>query len=280
DNLEMNSVKKVIEEMFGPEEVLDDEISDLREISDLQLITEATRIPTPKLRPSHPLQLQSIYWYNDHDYWIWWNQNDKNDLENLLQKLTNNPKAMIQVPWCDFCNKQKAYSQVTCYGKSHGSRDNYWYFYGCFECTDYGDLQAFKCGDCVKFDKELAEKEAAAAAATSETNSDNDENWETNSDGETVLELNEQQQQQNDIIVQIQIVAAGDANTTANVIVNDATDDGNDGNDGNGEEAIVMSAQISNGDDVLIPADASDDGNSSIRIESDDEENYNIVIVA
>ncbi|CAG8776895.1 10365_t:CDS:2, partial [Racocetra fulgida] len=43
-----------------------------------------------------------------------------------------------------------------------------------------------------------------------QTNSDTDE--ETNSDGETILELNEQQLLQNDIIVQIQIVAAGDAN--------------------------------------------------------------------
>ncbi|CAG8843148.1 3339_t:CDS:1, partial [Racocetra persica] len=41
---------------------------------------------------------------------------------------------------------------------------------------------------------------------------------------------------------------------------------------------VVMSAQISNGDDVLIPTDASDDGNSSIRTESDDDENYNVVI--
>ncbi|CAG8515419.1 27282_t:CDS:2, partial [Racocetra persica] len=190
DKLEMSSVKKVIEEMFGPEEVLDDAISDS------QLIIEATRIPitdtdettnaetpTPKLRPSHPLQLQTIYWYNDHDNWIWWVPKDKDDLENFLQKLTNNPKVTIQAPWCDFCNKQRASSQVTCYGKSHGSRDNYWYFYGCFECTDYGELQAFKCDDC-----------------------------ETNSDGETILELNEQQLLQNDIIVQIQIVAAGDAN--------------------------------------------------------------------
>ncbi|CAG8761214.1 24569_t:CDS:2 [Dentiscutata erythropus] len=257
DHLEMSSVKNVIEEMFGPEEVLDEEISDF------QLIIEATRypitdtddttsaeipttnaeIPTPKLRPSHPLQLQTIYWYCDHDLWIWWKPNDKNDLETLLQKLTNNPKASIQVPWCDFCNKQKASSQVTCYGKSHGNGDNYWYFYGCFECTEYCDLQAFKCNDC---------------------------NWETNSDGETFLELNEQQRQQNDIIVQIQIVAAGDANAPANVAVNDTTDDGN-GNDG--DETAVINAQINSGDDVLIPADANDDGNASTRTEGDDDEN-------
>ncbi|KAF0515518.1 chondroitin sulfate proteoglycan 4-like [Gigaspora margarita] len=283
DHLEMSSVKNVIEEMFGPEEVLDEEISDL------QLIIEATRypitdtddttnieIPTPKLRPSHPLQLQTIYWYCDHDLWIWWKPSDKNDLETLLQKLTNNPKATIQVPWCDFCNKRPANAQVACFGDSHGkNRDNYWYVYGCFECTDYCEIQAFKCDDCVKFD--LAEKKAAdaadaaaPAAATSETNSDTDENWETNSDGETFLELNEQQRQQNDIIVQIQIIAAGDENAPANVVVNDTTDDGN-GNDG--DETAVINAQINSGDDVLIPADANDDGNASTRTEADDDEN-------
>lgn len=127
-------------------------------------------------RVDHLCKLQTIYWYLDHDKWTWWTKTDKIDLENTLKRISKNSRASVQVPWCDFCNKQPASFQIRCVGNSHPRNNNYnnnnsnnnnvfidnsnsnnWFYYGCFECTDSGNLPDYKCKDCIMSQNREAE---------------------------------------------------------------------------------------------------------------------------
>ncbi|CAG8502016.1 8273_t:CDS:2 [Acaulospora morrowiae] len=138
--LEMSSLKQLIEELFCSEEEKSERVSqeDVKnksddlddtpeptgdEIEHAEVVinqndaVKVTDKPLEVSRADHPCQLQTIYWYLDHDEWVWWSPEEKPNLENILRKVTNNPKASVQVPWCDFCNKQQACIQVKCTGK-------------------------------------------------------------------------------------------------------------------------------------------------------------------
>ncbi|CAG8502943.1 8142_t:CDS:10 [Diversispora eburnea] len=82
------------------------------EINNTDNDDKVTKIVPRVHRANLICKLQTIYWYLDHDKWTWWTRNDKINLENTLRRITKNPRASVQVPWCDFCNKQPASFQI------------------------------------------------------------------------------------------------------------------------------------------------------------------------
>ncbi len=150
--MDMEIFKNLLEELYGDEEqqVNDQEKED--DVKNQQLSSTIVKKPI--------CNLTTIYWHVGHNLRDWWSPLIKNSLESTLKKLTNNSKATIKVPWCDFCNQQKASMLLTCYGDLHEKK---WTIYGCFDCTEYGSIQAdFKCDECLKTEK-LKEELAISA---------------------------------------------------------------------------------------------------------------------
>ncbi|CAG8741716.1 381_t:CDS:1 [Funneliformis caledonium] len=142
DNMNMKIFKDLLEELYNDKEQADVQDKEENEKNQQQ---SSTTVGKPICN------LTTIYWHVGHSFEDWWFPMVKNSLESTLKKLSNNSKATIKVPWCDVCNQQKASMKLTCNGDSH--RKN-WSIYGCFECADYGNMQAdFKCDECLRTEK-------------------------------------------------------------------------------------------------------------------------------
>ncbi|CAB4481776.1 uncharacterized protein OCT59_001829 [Rhizophagus irregularis] len=142
--------------------------------------------------------LTTIYWYLDHDFWIWWAPPQKTSLESTLQKLSNDLKATVKVPWCDFCNQKQASFLITCSGDLHEQK---WSVFGCFECTDNGNIQAnFKCDECLKAEK--LKDQLAISALESLAQTDDNSNGSFNIVEEIINVINEgDNEAENDVII-------------------------------------------------------------------------------
>jgi hypothetical protein len=161
--------------------------------------------------------LTTIYWYLDHDLWIWWGPPIKTSLESTLQKLSNDPKATVKVPWCDFCNQKQASFLIPCGGDLHEQK---WSVFGCFECTDNGNIQTyFKCDECLKAEK--VKDQLAISALESLAQTDDNSNGSFNIVEEIINVINEgDNEAENDVITvedDIEDVVVVNNNTSNNV---------------------------------------------------------------
>lgn len=167
-DLNMEIVKNLLEELYGDKEEQEAD----GQVQEGQVQQEGESVEDQQQSSSTVMNkpicnLTTIYWYIDHDLWAWWNPLTKNSLEFTLQKLSNNPKAAVKVPWCDFCNRKKASFLITCGGDLHEQK---WNVFGCFECTDFGNIQSnFKCDDCLKAEKLKDELAISALESLAQT---------------------------------------------------------------------------------------------------------------